>query len=63
MKFLCHSDEATYDATAKAWRYTLDKRIQNPTVMVLSKACFSVPTNYSNPLHTSCICEVTPSAA
>ena len=51
MKFLCHSAEATYDSTDKDWKYTLDKRIQNPTAMVLSKACFSVPTNYANPPH------------
>ncbi len=49
MKFLCHSDEATY--ANKIWKYVLDKRIQNPTEMVLRKACFSVPTNYSNPPH------------
>ena len=49
MKFLCHSDDATY--ANKEWKYTLDQRIHNPTEMLLSKACFSVPTNYSNPPH------------
>ena len=49
MKFLCHSSDATY--SNKEWKYTLDQRIQNPTEMVLSKACFSVPTNYANPPH------------
>ena len=51
MKFLAHSDEAAYDSTTKTWKYVLDTRINNPTAMVLSKACFSVPTNYLNPPH------------
>ena len=51
MKFLCHSQDATYDQEEKDWTYTLNKRIQNPSAMILTKACFSVPTNYANPPH------------
>ena len=41
MKFLLHNQEATYDATAKVWKYNLDKRISNPTRLVIRKACFT----------------------
>ena len=41
MRFLLHNEEAVYDATTKVWHYTLDKRISNPTSMIVKKATFS----------------------
>ena len=47
MKFLLHSSEATFDAASKKWFFNLDKRISNPTSIVLSKATFSCTTDTS----------------
>ena len=41
MRFLLHNEEAVYDATTKVWHYTLDKRISNPTSLMVKKATFS----------------------
>ena len=41
MKFLLHSSEATYDTATKKFLYNLDERISNPTVIQISKACFT----------------------
>ena len=51
MKYLAHSADASYDAPTKTWSFDLGRRVGNPTSLVLSKACFSVPTNYENPPH------------
>ena len=41
MRFLLHNEEAVYDATTKVWHYTLDRRISNPTSLMVKKATFS----------------------
>ena len=41
MKFLLHSSEATFEPVSKKWVFRLDKRISNPTQIVLSKATFT----------------------
>ena len=51
MKYLAHSTDASYDSTTKKWTFDLGRRVPNPVSLVLSKACFTVPTNYQNPPH------------
>ena len=51
MKYLAHSADASYDAPSKTWTFDLGRRVGNPTSLVLSKACFSVPTHYEPPPH------------
>jgi len=47
MKFLLHSSEATYESATKKFLYNLDERITNPTVIQISKACFTCTTDTS----------------
>ena len=51
MKYLAHSTDAAYDAATKRWTFDLGRRVPRPTSLVISKACFSVPTGYENPPH------------
>merc|ERR1711964_334614 len=49
MRFLLHNEDAVYDAASKVWHYTLDRRISNPTSIVVKKATFS-PISTLTPL-------------
>ena len=41
LKFLLHSSNATFDATAKKWFFHLDNRIANPRIIKLAAASFT----------------------
>ena len=41
MRFLLHNEDAVYDASTKVWEYHLDRRIANPTSLVVKKATFT----------------------
>ena len=44
VRFLLHSDNATYNATTKKYTYSLDKRISNPSSIRLAKASYQHAT-------------------
>ena len=40
MRFLAHSEDATFDATTGRFYYNLDKRVSNPTSVRVVRASF-----------------------
>ena len=48
MKFLLHSNDASYNAVKKTWMYSLSQRLRSPSQMVLENVSFivSTMTNY-----------------
>ena len=47
MKYLLHSEDATYDTATKKWTFDLDQRISNPREIILSNATFECSTDTS----------------
>ena len=45
MKFIFHSDNAVYDETNKVWKFTLNERFHNPTVIEFENVIFSPATS------------------
>ena len=48
MRILVHSEDATYNPATKQWVFTLDRRISNPTRIVVQQNNYSasITTNY-----------------
>ena len=50
VRFLLHSENATYNATTKKYTFALDRRIANPRSIRLSKANYQQKTETAYPL-------------
>ena len=50
MRLLLHSQDASYDATTKKYRFQLDRRIDKPKQLRVAKACYSASTMAAYPL-------------
>ena len=50
MRFLIHSNNASYDAITKKWTVALDRRISNPTDFRVIGASYSASTTDSYPV-------------
>ena len=49
MRYLVHSEDATFDATTGKYMFYLDRRIANPYSITISKANFVAATASSYP--------------
>ena len=49
MRYLLHSDNATYDAASKKWYFNLDKRITHPSSIIVKKCSYVGATSTSYP--------------
>ena len=49
MRYLVHSEDATYDSTTGKYFFNLDTRIANPTRIRINKATFVAATASSYP--------------
>ena len=49
MRYLLHSENATYDAASKKWYFNLDKRITHPSLIVVKKCSYVGATSTSYP--------------
>ena len=50
MRILVHSEDATYNPATKQWVFTLDRRISNPTRIVVQQCNYSASTTTNYPL-------------
>ena len=50
MRILVHSEDATYNPATKQWVFTLDRRISNPTRIVVQQCNYSASTATNYPL-------------
>ena len=50
MRLLLHSEDASYDATTKKYRFRLDRRIDKPKQLRVVKASYSASTMTAYPL-------------
>ena len=49
MRYLLHHTDATYDSTSKRWFYNLDRRVSNPTAIVVSSCTYTAAAASSYP--------------
>ena len=50
MRILVHSEDASYNPATKQWVFTLDRRISNPTRIVVQQCNYSASTTTNYPL-------------
>ena len=51
VRYLLHSENATYDSTTKKHTFTLDRRIRDPVALRVSKASYKAKTSSTYPLN------------